>query len=313
MPKNWIFLSSASCAAGFAFTLIISQNIQKSSFAILTSVPAVVTSLALLSYQNKDETNRQKSNFKLRLHNLEKKQKDGDRCSVDPQILIYTPEDISPNNSQAFSESQDQLCIANEQIKSRDVEVSELSNELIKARNLLTEKEQELITYVKEFEPEKIRYRLLSARLIDKVTTLTAKNKELEFFCKNLNEDIDPLVLIPSIDLSSYKIAIVGGHNRIQREIKTLLTQQKLDPNKFIGIPPASEENNNEKSMRSKIQYCDLVVILPSYVDHTLTKIVSKLEEKKAVRASILYVSSGGTYTITNKIIERLKELRDLN
>ncbi len=59
MLKNWFLLASVSCGVGFGSTFVISRNLQQSTLAGLVTVPAVATSLTLLSHQRKREIERQ--------------------------------------------------------------------------------------------------------------------------------------------------------------------------------------------------------------------------------------------------------------
>jgi hypothetical protein len=375
MPKNWLLLISISCGVGFGSTLLISRNLQQSSWTGLGAVPAVVASLTLLSRQYKEDRDVHTARLKLQLddreqfyqerieakeqfyqeklddreHQLSRSKLQLDELHQQEQIYQQQIDDLTrlrdreldvqnqlsiEDKHQDLSDLADLLNTCKQQIELKNIELSNLSQRSGDAESESQRIKQELQDYIKDFEPEKnilkseIKYleseivRLTialddatgsSLQLVKDIDDLVARNNELKSLSQHSIEVPDSFAIPFPIDLSRYQIAVIGGHNRTIREVKALLLQQKLDPQKFIDILPGSEANNNKKTVRSKIQYCDLVVVLPSYVDHALTKIVSRLDKEKAVRGNILYIPSGGAHTITTKIINRLQELSDLN
>ncbi len=65
MLRNWFLLASVSCGVGFGSTFVISRNLQQSAWAGLATVPAVATSLTLLSRQRRQEIERQGKRSKI--------------------------------------------------------------------------------------------------------------------------------------------------------------------------------------------------------------------------------------------------------
>jgi hypothetical protein len=364
MLKNWLLLTSISCGVGFGSTLLISRNLQQSSWTGLGAVPAVVASLTLLSRQHKEDRDRHTAKLKLQLddreqfyreqieakeHQLSSSKLQLDKLHQQEQIYKQQIDDLTrlrdreievrqqlsiENSRQDLSDLANLLNACKKQIELKNIELSHSSQKSGDAESESQRIKQELQDYIKDFEPEKnilkseiqsleaeiIRLTIAldaatgnSLQLVKDIDDLVARNNELESLSQHSIEVPVSFEIPFPIDLSRYQIAVIGGHNRTIREVKALLLQQKLDPHKFIDILPGSEANNNKKTVRSKIQYCDLVVVLPSYVDHALTKIVSRLDKEKAVRGNILYIPSGGAHTITTKIINRLQELSDLN
>jgi hypothetical protein len=74
MFKNWFLLASVSCGVGFGSTFLISRNLQQSALAGLGTVPAVATSLTILSRQRKQEIDRQISQSRLSLDDFRREE-----------------------------------------------------------------------------------------------------------------------------------------------------------------------------------------------------------------------------------------------
>jgi ribosomal protein S28E/S33 len=70
MLKNWFLLASVSCGVGFGSTFVISRNLQQSAWAGLVTVPAVTTSLTLLSRQRRQEIERQVAKSRSNLDDI---------------------------------------------------------------------------------------------------------------------------------------------------------------------------------------------------------------------------------------------------
>jgi chromosome segregation ATPase len=86
MLKNWFLLASVSCGVGFGTTFAISRNLQQSALAGLGTVPAVATSLRLLSRQRQEEIDRQIAESRLSLNDLRQQEQlvkaDGDKLQA---------------------------------------------------------------------------------------------------------------------------------------------------------------------------------------------------------------------------------------
>jgi chromosome segregation ATPase len=74
MLKNLFLLTSVSCGVGFGSTFVISRNLQQSAWAGLVTVPAVATSLTLLSRQRRQEIERQVAKSRSNLDDIRRQE-----------------------------------------------------------------------------------------------------------------------------------------------------------------------------------------------------------------------------------------------
>lgn len=109
-----------------------------------------------------------------------------------------------------------------------------------------------------------------------------------------------------SLDLSNFRLALVGGHPTTRRGvIQELQTHYGLKH--FVEIPRMNEANTSRNRVKSKIHRCNLVVLITGYMSHRLTEIVFSLKDAGALAGDVLQVSSKGKSGVLRGILDHVE------
>lgn len=105
------------------------------------------------------------------------------------------------------------------------------------------------------------------------------------------------------INLAHWKIAFVGGHQATRRVvIQTLQTSHGL-MHTPVEIPSHREVNTSQKQLKDKLSDCDLVISIVGYSSHSLTKSLTHLQDKGALKGNILIPNSRGATGVIRDIL----------
>lgn len=107
----------------------------------------------------------------------------------------------------------------------------------------------------------------------------------------------------PPLDLSTWKIAMVGGHENMTHSVSEKL-RQHYNLKELIKIPP---EHIPQQQLRQKLEHCDLVVLIVGYINHALTDSIGDLKDKNALKGELLPVNSLGVSGVMRDLIEFLE------
>ncbi|MEO0458556.1 MAG: hypothetical protein AAF152_18525 [Cyanobacteria bacterium P01_A01_bin.114] len=106
-------------------------------------------------------------------------------------------------------------------------------------------------------------------------------------------------------DLSKLHLALVGGHDATRREvIKELSTQYGLNAKKCIELPPFDHGSLGKSRIKSKIQHCDLIVIITGYINHKQTDSINRLRDKGALSGEVLPINCRGKSGVVRQILD---------
>ena len=105
----------------------------------------------------------------------------------------------------------------------------------------------------------------------------------------------------PNVNLSNYRIAIVGGHRKVCRRVKAHL-RSKYNLTKARHIPSQREKSIDYSRLHSKLEKCDLIVLMTDYMGHPLKKMVLDLKSKGSTGGHILYINTTGFSSINREI-----------
>lgn len=106
-----------------------------------------------------------------------------------------------------------------------------------------------------------------------------------------------------SLDLSGWKIAVVGGHDATRRDVGQVL-KKRYGLKDYVEIPPLWEAKASQAQVRAKLAGCDLIVLVAWYSSHPLTQSVMRLKEKGALGGEVLPVNCRGVSGVTREIVE---------
>lgn len=110
----------------------------------------------------------------------------------------------------------------------------------------------------------------------------------------------------PQLDLSEFRLALVGGHPSTRRGVIQEL-QMHYGLKHFVEIPRMSEANTSRNRVKSKIHRCNLVVLITGYMSHRLTEIVFSLKDAGMLAGDVLQLSCKGKSGVLRGILEHVK------
>ncbi|MGF1498164.1 MAG: hypothetical protein ACFB8W_15275 [Elainellaceae cyanobacterium] len=108
--------------------------------------------------------------------------------------------------------------------------------------------------------------------------------------------------ILSKVDLSSLRLALVGGHPSTRRGvIQELRTHHGLKY--WVEIPRITESNTNRTRVKSKICRCNLVVLITGYMSHRLTEIVFSLKDAGSLAGDVLQLNCRGKSGVVREIL----------
>ncbi|MEM6255327.1 MAG: hypothetical protein AAF821_20630 [Cyanobacteria bacterium P01_D01_bin.156] len=116
----------------------------------------------------------------------------------------------------------------------------------------------------------------------------------------------------PGANLAKWKIGFVGGHDATRRVVTRTLHADHGLIHPPVEIPPHHDAKTSQKQLKDKLAECDLVVSIIGYSSHTLTKSLSQLKDKGALKASILIPNSRGVSGVVRDILSFVNANPDL-
>ena len=105
-----------------------------------------------------------------------------------------------------------------------------------------------------------------------------------------------------TFDLSSLRLALVGGHEATRREVIRELTESYSLEN-TVEVAPSSEAYVDRSTVQNKINNCDLIAVITGYMGHDLSKIVSELKKDGVLIGEVLPLSCRGKSGVVREIL----------
>jgi hypothetical protein len=167
--------------------------------------------------------------------------------------------------------------------------------------------EDEIKRYAEEFDRENEKLSRANEILLreniegrEQISSLEIQHKELEEDLKMLLQDSKT----PKINLSSHKVAIVGGTSRSVKKTAEILFQLGLPKDKFVEV--TTEEHSSDKLVKSKIENCTLVAVVTRKIGHDLSGIVKNLKNRQAINGDVIDLEYTAGATIADEIIKHV-------
>lgn len=107
----------------------------------------------------------------------------------------------------------------------------------------------------------------------------------------------------PAINLANWKIGFVGGHDATRRVVTRTLHADHGLIHPPVEIPPHHDASTSQRQLKDKLAECDLIVSIIGYSSHVLTKSISQLKGKGALKAPILIPNSRGVSGVVRDIL----------
>lgn len=108
-------------------------------------------------------------------------------------------------------------------------------------------------------------------------------------------------------DLSSLRLALVGGHGQTRREVIREL-RSKYQLNYTVEIEPSSVERISTSSIQSKIAGCNLIAVVTGYIGHDLSNIISQLKYK--IKGEVCWINCRGKTGMVREILQAIAQLQ---
>jgi hypothetical protein len=105
-----------------------------------------------------------------------------------------------------------------------------------------------------------------------------------------------------TIDLSSLRLALVGGHETTRREVIREL-KERYSLENAVEVTPSSEAYVDRSTVQNKINNCDLIAVITGYMGHNLSKIVSELKKDGVLIGEVLPLSCRGKSGVVREIL----------
>ena len=109
------------------------------------------------------------------------------------------------------------------------------------------------------------------------------------------------------IDLSTWKIALVGGHEATKRGVGQRL-HQNHELRTLVEIPPT---HMSQQQLKQKLENCDLIVSIVGYTNHPLTHSVSQLKNRGALKGELLPLNCRGVSGVVREILAFVEDYQN--
>ena len=183
----------------------------------------------------------------------------------------------------------------------------------------LQKAKQETENIVQERDELQLQVLLLEEELSAVVEQLSAKSIDSadSAFADPINIDSNrnqadssrsaqsPSIQSPSLDLSNFRLALVGGHPTTRRGVIQEL-QNCYGLKHFVEIPRMNEANTTRNRVKSKIYRCNLVVVITGDMSHRLTEIVFSLKDAGALAGDVLQLNCKGKSGVLRGILDHV-------
>lgn len=124
-------------------------------------------------------------------------------------------------------------------------------------------------------------------------------------FVKVATVDVVTKADMTKVDLSNLHLALVGGHDATRREVIRELTEH-YGLKKWVELPPFEHGSSGLAQIRSRIERCDLIVVITGYMNHKLTDCINRLKTSGALSGDVMLVSCRGKTGVVRAILQRV-------
>lgn len=127
------------------------------------------------------------------------------------------------------------------------------------------------------------------------------KSLDLETLLPIVEDAVDDLPDIGSLDLSGWRLALVGGHDSTRRGVTEALGRYGI--HNIIEVPPADQKKIDQGRVKEKVDRCDLIIVITGYLSHKMTKILHNLYQQNALAGELLYLNCRGCSGVVRDVV----------
>jgi len=110
------------------------------------------------------------------------------------------------------------------------------------------------------------------------------------------------------LDRSQLKIAIVGGHPNVYREV-SLALYLGYGLRYCVELPSFSKLGVGSSKIKAKILYCHLIVIITGYMRHDQTEAIFALKRSGAISGKVILLCCRGKTGVMREILSHIDVL----
>lgn len=108
-------------------------------------------------------------------------------------------------------------------------------------------------------------------------------------------------------NLSSIRLALVGGHQATRREVIRELSES-YGLQHYVEVAPSSESYINRSSVHTQINNCNLIAVITGYMGHDLSQIVSDLQKNGALTGDVFFLTCRGKSGVVRAILDQVQK-----
>ncbi|WP_346294448.1 hypothetical protein [Sphaerothrix gracilis] len=112
---------------------------------------------------------------------------------------------------------------------------------------------------------------------------------------------------LPTVDLSTTKLALVGGHHTTRRGVIQALSQYH-GLTQWVELPPFSKHGFGRSTIKAKIWDCDLIVLITGYMKHQQTDSIMQLRKGGSLSGEVLLLSRRGKSGVVREILAHVSQ-----
>jgi hypothetical protein len=109
------------------------------------------------------------------------------------------------------------------------------------------------------------------------------------------------------VDLSEIRVALVGGHESVRREVIYELSKEHglRDP---IEVAPSREAHIDQSSVQTKIANATLIAVITGYMGHDLSGIVRNLQQAGSLSGKVCWLSCRGKSGVVREVLAAVRQ-----
>lgn len=112
----------------------------------------------------------------------------------------------------------------------------------------------------------------------------------------------------PAVDLASIRLAIVGGHMAMRRQVESEL-RSAYGLRNYAEVAPSSEDYVSRERILEQLAPANLIVVITGYAGHDVTNIVRDLQAAGQLKAQMLWLTCRGKSGVVREIVARARTI----
>jgi hypothetical protein len=115
----------------------------------------------------------------------------------------------------------------------------------------------------------------------------------------------DENIISTTQNLTSIRLALVGGHQATRREVIRELCENYGLQN-YVEVAPSSEAYISRSEVQAKISNCNLITVITGYMGHDLSQIISDLKKDGSLTGDVFFLACRGKSGVVRGILNKV-------